>query len=397
MSAEAARTRSAVFFIQYLALLAAAALWVQFDVVHQRVGRHLPHFYVFLVVSVCYVLVRAYLVLGRRIADKRDLWIALDLLVITGAVYLTGGLDSEAALLYFWPISTSAIQRMPRRTIAISVATGVLYFLATWPSHLDEKYPGAMMARFVVLFIVCSLAVAFAMAETVQIEEMAKLREQARLSEYRAEVSREMHDGIQRSLADIALRLELARKLTADDVSEAARLATDQRFAIRQTMAELRHLIRLLQSPTMEGADLVARLRYHVAGFAEGSPTSASLETEGEERPLPPEVAQTALRIAQEAMTNAEKHAQATELRVTLRYRPDSFACIVRDNGVGFDPAAPRSGVFGGGFGLPSMAQRAEDIGGEVRVTSAPGQGTEVAFTVPLTGEAEAASTQMNG
>lgn len=391
MSAEAARTRSALFFVEYLALLAAAAAWVQFPVVRQRVGGHLPLFYLLLAVSACYVLVRAYVVLVRRVDLRlRNLWMALDLGVITGAVSLTGGMDSEAGLLYFWPIVTSAIQRQPQRTIAISVASGVLYFLTTWPDHGDPTYPGAMMARFVVLIIVSSLAASFAHAETTHIEEVTKLREQVALAEYRGRLSQEMHDGIQGYLGGIAVRLELARKAMIDDPAAAARLAVDQRFAIRQAIAELRYLVHLLRSPAVEQGGFVEALQHHVSVFAEGSPTSVLLETEGEARPLPPEVAHAAFRIAQEALVNVEKHARATEVRVRLCFAENSLTCSIRDNGVGFDPAAaPKASRLAGGFGLPSMAQRAESVGGELHLTSAPGQGTEVTFTAPVGAEGE--------
>jgi signal transduction histidine kinase len=392
MSAEADRRRSAVFFGQYLALLAGAVAWVQFPEVRARVGGHLPLFYLLLTASACYVFLRAYVVLVRQAGRSlRDLWVTMDLGVITGAVYLTGGMNSEAGLLYFWPIATSAIQRQPGRTIAISAASGVLYFLSTWPDHGDPKYPGAMMARFVVLIIVSSLAVSFALAETVRIEEVTRLREQVALANDRSRLSQEVHDGVLGSLDGVALRLDLIRKLAGEDPAEAARLATDQRFSIRQVTAELRHLVQVLRSATGARAEFAEALRHHISIFAEGSRTAARLEIEGEVRPLPAQVEREAFRIVQEAMVNAEKHARATEVRVRLCYAENAFACSIRDNGVGFDTAAPPEGTSpAGGFGLPSMTQRAESVGGELRITSAPGEGTEVAFTVPLAAPAEA-------
>ncbi len=386
MSAEADRTRSAIFFAQYLALLAAALAWVQFPEVHARVGAHLRPFYLLLAVASCYVFLRAYVVLVRRRGLRlRDVWVVPDLGIITSAVYLTGGMNSEAGLLYFWPISTSAIQRHPKRIIAISAASGVLYFLATWADRGDPKYPGAMMARFVVLIIVSSLAVSFALAETVKIDELMALRAQAKAAEDRSRLSQEVHDGILSYLGAIPLRLDLARKLTDEDPAEAARVATDQRFTIRQAITELRCLTEVLQSPAVERTGLVERLRHHLSVSAERSPLAARLETQGEVRPLPTEVENEAFRIAQEAMVNAEKYARATEICVRLCYAENSFTCSIRDNGVGFDTTAPpKAANSAGGFGLPSMMKRAQGVGGELRVTSAPGQGAEVAFTVPL-------------
>ena len=392
MSVGPARTRSAAFFIQYLALLAAAVVWVQFDFVRRRAGGNLGLFYLLIGASVCYVGIRSYLVLGRGVARRWGwLWLSLDLAIITCAVYLTGGLNSEAALAYFWPISTSSIQRLPRRTTAVGGASALLYLAATWQNHASEKYLGTIVARMAVLIVVTSLAIYYALTETALIEELGRLREKVALADYRSRLSREMHDGIQHYLADIAVRLELARKLIATEPADAARMAVDQRFAVRQAAAELRYLVRLLHSPSVEREGFADALRHHLSVFAESSSISASLKIEGEVRTLPSDVAHAAFRIAQEAMMNAEKHAAASEVEVTACFGADSFRCTIKDNGVGFDPAAlPKAAGAKGGFGLASMAQRAESVGGELRVSSAPGQGTEVDFTAPVSRVAEA-------
>jgi len=389
---DATRRRSAVFFIQYLLLLLTGLVWVQIDFVRRRVGEHLSLFYLLIGGASCYLAVRAYLVLGRRISRRwRSLWLSSDLAIITAAVYLTGGINSEAGLLYFWPLATSSIQRLPRRTVAVGAATTILYTLATWPDRGNEKYLGALVARLAILFVVTSLAIYYALTETARIEELAQLREKVALADYRQRLSQEMHDGIQHYLADIVMRLELARRLMAGDAAEAARLAVDQRFAVRRAAAELRYLVRLLRSPALEREGFVEALRHHLALFAESCSVSAPLEIEGEVTPLPAQAAHAAFRIIQEALMNAEKHAQATEVKVTLRFSVDQFACTIKDDGIGFDPAALPAPGTESGLGLPGMTQRAESVGGTIRVSSAPGQGTEVEFAVPLNNQTGAA------
>ena len=385
---DATRRRSAVFFIQYLVLLLTALAWVQFGFVRRRVGEHLPLFYLLIGGAACYLAVRAYWVLGKRISRRwSSLWLSCDLAIITAAVYLTGGINSEAALLYFWPIATSSIQRLPRRTGAVSAATALLYVLATWQDRGSEKYLGSLVTRLAVLFVVTSLAIYYALTEAARIEELAQLRETVALADYRQRLSQEMHDGIQHYLADIVMRLELARRLAATDSAKAARLAVDQRFAVRRAAAELRYLVRLLRSPALEREGFVEALLHHLSIFAENCSVSAPLEIEGEVRPLPPELAHAAFRIIQEALMNAEKHAQASEVKVTLRFGADEFACTVKDDGVGFDPAAVPAPGMDGGLGLPGMTQRAESVGGGICVSSAPAQGTEVAFAAPLSNQ----------
>jgi signal transduction histidine kinase len=383
---EVTRARSAVFFIQYLVLLLVALAWVQFGFVRRRMGGgNVSLFYWLIGAAFCYLGVRAYVVLRKRITGKwSSLWLSLDLFIITASVYLTGGIDSEAALLYFWPIATSSIRRLPRRTTAVSLAVAALYLIATWPNHTQEKYWGTMMVRLVVLLMVTSLALYYSLTEAALIEELARLREEVALSDYRNRLSREMHDGIQHYLADIALRLELARKLMATDPAAAARSAVDQRFPVRQAAAELRYLVGLLRSPAVEREGFVSALRHHLSAFAAGSSMSAPLEVNGEVQPLPPGVAHAAFRIVQEAMTNAEKYAHATEVKVTVSFGADRFECSVRDDGGGFDVAGlPQAPTMGGGFGLPGMVQRAESVGGKVEVSSTVGEGTVVTFVAP--------------
>jgi signal transduction histidine kinase len=382
---NAARTRSAAFFIQYLLLLVASLVWVQFGTVRSRVN-DIGQFYALIAGSLCYLGVRSYLVLRRRVSTKwSSLWVSLDLAIISCAVYLTGGINSEAALVYFWPMVTSSIQRFPRRTVAVSIATGLLYVLATWSTRQDPKYAAALSFRLIVLALVAFLATYYALAEQALVDEVVKLREAAALADYRGRLSREMHDGIQHYLANIAVRLELARKLADTDPAEAARVAVDQRFAIRQAAAELRYLVRLLRSPALEREGFVDAVRHHLSLFTEGSSMSVPLEVHGDVRPLPPDLAQAAFRVMQEALMNAEKHAHATEVRVTLSFDADRFGCVIKDDGVGFDPASlSQAPLAGGGFGLPSMAQRAESVGGKISVSSAPGEGTVVEFTAPI-------------
>lgn len=365
---EATRTRSAVFFIQYLMLLLAALAWVQFDFVRRRMGgSNISLFYLLIGAAVGVLGLRAYLTLVKRISPKwSGLWLSLDLAIITCSVYLTGGVNSEVGLAYFWPIATSSIRRLPRRTTAVGAASAILYAMATWQDHTSEKYWGSLMARMVVLLTVTSLAIYYSVTEAAVIEELGRLREKVALSDYRSRLSREMHDGVQHYLASIAVRLELARKLMATDPVEAARIAVDQRFAVRRASAELRYLVRLLRSPVVEREGFVDALRRHLSMLAESSSISTPLGVEGEVRPLPPDVAHAAFRIMQEAVMNAERHAGATEVKVTLRFGPDRFGCTIRDNGVGFDPASlPQAPGMGGGFGLPGMSHRAESVGGE--------------------------------
>lgn len=383
---DARRRQAAGFFAQYLLLLLAALVWAQFAPVRDRIGANLAVFYWLIGGAFAYLGVRAYLVLTRPLPPAWGrLWLLVDLLIISAAVRLSGGINSEAALAYIWPIVTASTQRLPRRTAVVAGACGLLYVVATWHTRMDPRYPISLAFRLVVLALLGALATYYALTERAKVEEVASLREQVALAGYRARLAREMHDGIQHYLATISVRLELARRLMATDPPAAARVAVDQRFAVRQAAAELRYLVRALRSPEVDRQGLVSAIQHHLALFSDATDISVPLEVQGDIRPLPPEIAQAALRIVQEALLNAEKHARPTEVRVAMSFDGSRFRCVVRDNGLGFDlSAAPAEPSVTGGFGLASMSQRAQSVGGAIEVSSAPGAGTTVAFSAPI-------------
>jgi two-component system, NarL family, sensor kinase len=94
---------------------------------------------------------------------------------------------------------------------------------------------------------------------------------------------------------------------------------------------------------------------------------------------LPAEVESNLLRMGQEALTNAIKHANAAEIRVELRYDPNQVCLRVQDNGQGFGVGSIPATE---GFGLLGMSERAERIGAQLTIGSQPGQGTEIIVTV---------------
>ena len=379
------RTRSAIFFSQYAAMLLYALFWVHFDYVRHRV-LSFTLLYALVGTALCYVAVRAYLVIGNRLPKRWDAaWVTVDLGIISALVRITGGIDSEAGLIYFWPIVTYSIQRRPRGALVVGAASVVLYAVATWPAAPGTVYLEKLGTRIFVLLLVTVLAACYALYEIARVEEIARLREKVGLADYRARLSREMHDGIQHYLVSMAMRLEIARKVMEKEPARAARMAVDLRFAIGQASDELRYLVRRLRSPAIEQAGFVDGLTEHLSLFAQRSAISAPLEIQGDPVPVPPNVEHAAFRIVQEALTNVEKHGQAREVKVTLGFGPGILECAIEDDGVGFDPSGvPDEPDIEGGIGLPSMRQRAETLGGQLRVTSSPGQGTRVAFDIPI-------------
>jgi len=138
-----------------------------------------------------------------------------------------------------------------------------------------------------------------------------------------------------------------------------------------------------LRASELTDCDLPSALKAAARHWAAGSSAAVEVQITGTHPDLPEDVEQNVLRIAQEAVTNAVKHAAAKTVWVNLYLDPHTLQLVVRDDGRGFE----LSGVFvlvGGHFGLLGMRERAERLGGNLEVSSEPGGGTEVRVSVPL-------------
>jgi signal transduction histidine kinase len=110
------------------------------------------------------------------------------------------------------------------------------------------------------------------------------------------------------------------------------------------------------------------------------SGVTVRVETTGDARPLLPDLEETLYRVAQEALANAEKHAKASRIGVTLSYADDLVRLDIVDDGIGFRPGDRGDGT---GFGLEAMRQRVRRVAGTLSIESAPGGGTAVNAQVP--------------
>ena len=213
--------------------------------------------------------------------------------------------------------------------------------------------------------------------------EKARLYERSRelsIVEERNRLARELHDSVTHQLFGLALTAEAAATVIDDDPQEAkAQLHRLQQLA-REAMEELRSLIFELRPPAVESEGLLTALRKHVDVLRRVYRREVGLELEGEPA-LESGVEAELLRIVQEALQNALRHAQAEHVEVSLRARDGAVEARVRDDGLGFDPRAP--GLRARRLGLTSMEERARGIGGRLTIESAPGEGTTIAVEVP--------------
>lgn len=200
--------------------------------------------------------------------------------------------------------------------------------------------------------------------------------------EERNRLAREIHDTLAQSLAGIALHLETADAfLEAGAGAERTRQAVQQALSLtRASMDEARRSVLDLRAAPLEGRTLAEALATLVGEQGALGTLRATFETTGENRPLPVRVEVGLYRIAQEALTNVVRHAQASEVVVHLTIQPGQVQLTVEDDGQGFETSAMQQGRYG----LVGLTERARLLGGTLEVCSDPGDGTRIELLVPL-------------
>jgi ligand-binding sensor domain-containing protein/signal transduction histidine kinase len=199
----------------------------------------------------------------------------------------------------------------------------------------------------------------------------------------RTRIAREIHDTLAQGFAGISVQLELVARLLAA-APQTAKIHLDQaRSLARESLDEARRSVWNLRSSALDGGDLPAALAETAKRLAAGTEVQTQVQVSGTYRQLSRTVEDNLLRIGQEAMTNAIKHAQATQLQVDLKFEPQHLRLSVRDNGSGFAETTQR-GERDGHFGLVGIKERAEQLGGRLSIHSRPQEGTEIVVEVPL-------------
>jgi signal transduction histidine kinase len=223
---------------------------------------------------------------------------------------------------------------------------------------------------------------ATAMAETASLQR--QLLERARdagVLDERARMAREIHDTVAQGLIGIVTQLQAADQ-AAGDPAEWRRHHTAATTLARESLTEARRSVNALRPRPLETARLAGALTEVAAGWSARHDIPAQVTVTGDTRPLPPQAETALLRVAQEALANVAKHAgRASRVGVTLSYLDRLVALDVRDDGDGFDPAAPPGSE--GGFGLVGMRQRVEALAGTLQIESEPGGGTAISACVP--------------
>jgi signal transduction histidine kinase len=204
--------------------------------------------------------------------------------------------------------------------------------------------------------------------------ELAALRERERLA-------RDLHDNLGHSLVTMTVQLEAAQRLISVDPARTAVALEEMKTLSRSSMESLRRSLDNLRAPGLGDKPLTEALQSLCAETSRRTGLKIDCQIAEGANGLPPAVAETLWHVAQEGLTNVEKHAQAQQAAVNLGLQPQLVLLRVSDDGVGLPPDAERKP---GHYGLRGMRERVEGVGGTFVLTTAPPKGTIVEARVPL-------------
>jgi signal transduction histidine kinase len=281
------------------------------------------------------------------------------------------------------------------RTGALLGSTGaaLLYlYLGIWAlpggQHPIVFFAPALM-RIVLLYLVPLLVSVLAERQRQQHARLEdahqRLRrhtatmEQLAVSRERNRMARDLHDTLAHSLSALTVQLEALRTLIKHDPAAAEAALDEATELARHGLEESRQAIQALRTGPVEELGLTGALRDRLRVLQERTGIQADLRVAGQARDLTSEEVDTLFRIAEEALTNVERHSRAQSVRVRLEYAADGTELTITDDGQGFDPG----GIDPDRYGLAGMQERAGMIGAELAVTSTPDGGTRIWCSLP--------------
>lgn len=211
------------------------------------------------------------------------------------------------------------------------------------------------------------------LTETVAVQERERQR-----------ISQDMHDGTNQLLIGAMLELKSAReRLTTGNLAKADESLQTVQDIVRRVEAESKRIIHDLRPPTLDALGLAPAIRRYAERFQQYTGLPCAVQVLGEPVRLPSKVEISIYRLMQEALQNVSAHAQANRAEVIITFAPHLLKLVIMDDGRGFDLAAARQNPQGS-FGLLSMQERAESLGGRLMIQTQKGQGTQVELVVPI-------------
>lgn len=304
-------------------------------------------------------------------------------------VEVGSGLNGQVALTG-QPLLVQDIRRNPSLYQRVVAEEGLRSFVAV-PLRAKESIVGVLgMAtrtdrQFTAGEVELLSAIGGQVGIAVENARLYRRSRQAAILEERNRMAREIHDSLAQAFTGIVVQLEAAKRLAARRPEQAQASLRKARDLARTSLQEARRSVWGLRPRSLEDQSLTEALHNQVRAIQGGNGLTLRFATSGAERNLSPDVEINLFRIAQEALNNVLRHAQARNAGVQLDYGMQSIRLVIWDDGVGLPPDHQmlEGEEDGHGFGLIGMRERATLLAGHMRVASAPGEGTRVEVIVP--------------
>ena len=225
-----------------------------------------------------------------------------------------------------------------------------------------------------------------------QFQVLLSSQQQLATLEERHRLARDLHDSVKQQVFAISMLVNSAKRQLSLDLGRAQTYLEETDTYVQHVQQELTTLVHALRPTALAEQGLVAAVSDLAAHWSQQSGIASQVKIEGTFAPSL-KVEEALFRIAQEALTNSARHAQATQVELALTSEQDRYTLMVDDNGQGFDSAT----VQGKGIGLRSMQERIHAVSGTLNVTSALGKGTRVTARCPAFELGEGAEERRNG
>ena len=284
------------------------------------------------------------------------------------------------------PIIVTDLEHEARLTTREVLLSQGIRSLLLLPLVLEDEVTGwvSVQSTAVNSYHSAELELAQTLAQQValamQLENFAEQRRQAAILEERNRLAREIHDTFAQGLTGVIIQLEAAKEVIETTPDDAHSHLTRATALARESLTEARRSVRALRPQVLDHLDLPTALERLSVQLEASTQIPIAFTLHGTPYPLPAEVAANLLRISQVAIINAWKHAQPRAISLVLGFYSHEVQLHIQDDGRGFDTL---TSLAGSGFGLTSMRERAERLGGHLTLTSALGQGTKIAVKVP--------------
>ena len=310
--------------------------------------------------------------------------LAGDFLLCVLLVVFTNGLNSAFLLYSLTPIMTAAL--LFEEKVALSLAATASIALSVTHlalSQFSQRFTWIMQGYNLTLLIIYTLFCF--VAATVPYRTNLNIRrriEREAIIEERRRMAREIHDGVAQSLSYLNLKTKLVSdSVSAQNTAQALTELSDIRQIVQDTYENIRESIDQL-STEIKNQPIIPALRNYIREFSANNAIRVQFDVSRAFPQLSPVAELQLLRIAQEALTNVRRHAMATDIEVKLEKTDEAVLMIVKDNGQGFNLSNLEESPPGY-HGLNIIQDRALGLGGDVDISTAPGEGTEVRVSLP--------------